>query len=842
MSPSPKPFFLHHDWEFRGHDRTWRSATVPGCVHRDLQDHGIIGDPFFGTRELELKWIEETPWHYRTSFHLDEEQLAEEHVHLVCEGLDTVAEVRVNGAVAGHSENMFTRPRFPVKHLLRTGKNRLEIEFRSPMDYIRARKHLHYLKESNDPVGGASSIRKQQCSFGWDWGPRLPSSGIYRPIYLHCWSHNYLTGVRFRQTHKRSRVHLQVTPETAFPAETGEVHVRVLFDGAVVAQRQGEGALDIPNPQLWWPAGQGEQPLYTVEISLLHEGNVISRLERKIGLRTIELIRQPDEWGESFHFRVNGRDIFSKGANWIPAHSFPSEVTPEDFLELIQSAVDANMNMLRVWGGGLYEEETFYDLCDELGVLVWQDFMFACALYPGDPHFLNLIRDEARTQIERLRHRACLALWCGNNELEWHPLWKDKEPSRLRDYGAVFNDLLPQMVARLDGVTPYWPCSPHKPETFPGQEKEGADAGDTHDWAVWHGLVPASHFEKTRHRFCSEFGMQAYPHPEAIRDYVGEGELNIFSRDFENHQKHEGGNRKIFHYLSQFYRFPAGYRALAYLSQLNQAYCVRIGVEHWRRNMPCCMGALYWQLNDCWPVASWSSIDFGHRWKALQFAARRFYAPILVSSRLEGEVYMTKGNYYHNSITGAEIYTISDDPLSRKASLGFTLFRLDGEVVREVTKEVALRYGEARSRQHLDFKKDLSLHRAEDLVGRVTLNDAQSGELLSENTIMLSVPRFMPLAPTEIECTVADQPEETSRGLLYTLTLLAPHFHHAVELSLDGLSGRFVDNYLDLFPQTPRKVQLLLPAKSSVQRKTPTSREIARALRFYSVADTAAEE
>ncbi|HZG68080.1 MAG TPA: hypothetical protein VEZ12_15155, partial [Herpetosiphonaceae bacterium] len=601
--------------------------------------------------------------------------------------------------------------RFSVHEWLRPGRNELTIHFSNPMDYIRARLELHRFAEWNDPVGGSSNIRKEHCSFGWDWGPRFATCGIYKNIGLLGWNTNRIARVDVRQRHGDGRVLLMVQPELARSDLHAQVRCRLSLGGQPVAQVEGTGALEmtVEDPQLWWPNGLGAQPLYDLEVELLHAGQVLDRRQQRIGLRTITLDRHPDQWGESFQFVVNGVPVFAKGANWIPAHSFVPSVTHDDYHNLLTSAVEANMNMLRVWGSGIYEMDDFYDLCDELGLMVWQDFMFACSLYPGDEHFLALVEQEAAYQVPRLAGRACLALWCGNHEIEQMPQEILDTPERKAAYERVFYDLLAAAVAQYDGVTPYWPSSPHNPEGYE-QGHNNERAGDSHFWDVWHARYPVKRYEEKGFRFCSEFGMQSYSSPAVAATFCPPEEMNVFGPAMENHQKNAAGNQIIFDYVSRLYRYPRDYASLAYFSQLNQAYCMRIGIEHFRRSMPRTMGALYWQLNDCWPVFSWSSLEFGGRWKALHYEARRFFAPALVSAHVPGDEKAGKGNYIVNTMHEVNIYTVYDAVDSREGTVRWTLYNLDDEILDEGHKQVALRYGESVKQVALDFGDAIARH------------------------------------------------------------------------------------------------------------------------------------
>lgn len=818
-------------WKFRDATRptAWHAAVVPGCVHRDLRRAGLIPDPFHGTNELDLQWIEHRDWEYAAAFTVGAAALAEERVELVCDGLDTLATVTLNGRVVARTDNMFIGWRWDVKPLLRRGRNVLRIRFASVGRALPKTRPEHQPKEFNDSVGRSSVFRKQPCQFGWDWGPRFVTAGIWRDLRLEAWSGNRLESVRVTQTHRADgSVLLSLAPELARPDSKVTLTGRITLDGEVIATIENRKA-EIPTPALWWPNGHGAQPLYTVEVSAADRfGREIGTWSRRIGLRTIALDRSKDKWGEAFRFVVNGRPIFAKGANWIPAHSFVAGLTRADYARDLQSATRANMNMLRIWGGGIYESEDFYDLCDELGLLVWQDFMFACTLYPGDLTFLASVRAEAEHQVRRIRHRACLALWCGNNEIEtlnWEAL--EKTPRLRRNYDAVFHRVLPTAVTTHDGVTPYWPTSPYRGE---GRNNDytikplGEKSGDTHYWDVWHARHPVKDYEKWRFRFVSEFGMQSYCSPETQATFCPPDQANVFGPVMENHQKNTAGNQIILDYVSRLYRFPKSQLALIYLSQLNQAHCMQTGVEHYRRIMPVCMGALYWQLNDCWPVASWSSIEHTGRWKALQHVARRFFAPALVSAHVPGTETAIIGNYRRSTVRQVHLYTVYDAPQAADGLLLWDLFHVDGRVIQGGQKRVTLRYGRSVKQQTLDLAKPIALHGRDHLYLRIALEI--DGTRVSEETVFLAPPRFVALPKARTEVTVRSLTPQ--RALL---TFRSDAFHHRFAFELPGLAHHSSDNFFELYPREKREVL--------VDFDQPTTKAaIARALSWQSLADT----
>lgn len=815
------------DWTFR--DATagspWRPAVLPGCVHRDLHRAGLLPDPFFADNELGLRWIEERDWEYRCRFEVADALLAGEVVELVSDGLDTVATVTLNGRVVARTDNMFQVHRWSAKHWLRAGRNELLIRFASARRYVETHRLGHRPRELSDSVGGMTRLRKQQCQFGWDWGPRFVTCGVWRDLRLEAWSGNRLAHVRVVQHHARDgSVTLRFVPELVRPDRNVRYEGTVSFGGRRIAEISNFKS-EISNPHLWWPNGQGEQPLYDIELTARDaDGRELGRWRRRIGLRTIELERKRDRAGESFRFVVNGRPIFAKGANWIPAHAFVAGLACTDYARDLRSAAAANMNMIRVWGGGVYESEDFYDLCDELGLLVWQDFMFACTRYPADQAFLDSVRAEAEQQVRRLQHRACLALWCGNNEIvQLNP--ELAKPSRARrEYDAVFRRLLPAAVAAHDGVTTYWPSSPWR-----GHDNHlpaaGERSGDTHFWDVWHARKPAQEYERWRFRFVSEFGMQSYSSPETNATFCPPEEANVFSPAMENHQKNPAGNQLILDYVSRRYRFPKSQADLIWLSQLNQAHCMQVAVGHWRRNWPHCAGALYWQLNDCWPVASWSSLEFGGRWKALHFIARRFFAPLLVTAHVPGEETTGLGNYRRSTVRFVHLHTVCDRAEAARGRLRWELRHVDGRVLRRGTKTVRLTPGEARCQLTLDFARDLASHGAANLYLRIAFE--AEGRTVSEDSVLFTAPRFLKL-PRGTDTRVA---VKMISPRLARLTFRSAAFQHRFAFELPGLEHTASDNWFELFPGVAKSVTVDLA-------RPATRAAISRGLRWRSLADT----
>jgi beta-mannosidase len=816
--------FLSESWQFQQlGKRTWLPAKVPGCVHTDLLRHRLIPDPFYSTNEHTLKWIEEADWRYRCKFNVDKRILTHDKIELVVKGLDTLATLSLNGIEIGRSQNMFIGHRIDVAHALKRKANLLEIHFHNPMTYIRSMQQPDDPREWCDPVGGSSLIRKEARSFGWDWGPRLPSSGIYLPIYLEAWSMNRIESVHVKQVHETNRVHLTVTPELATSAsKVLRFQATLSLRGALIAESH-ENQITVNAPELWWPNGLGDHPLYDLEVRLVDKDErILDVWSQKIGLRTIELDRHPDEFGESFQFKINGRTIFAKGANWIPAHSFSTEASDAIYDNLLTSACKANMNMIRVWGGGIYEKEIFYDLCDKKGLLLWHDFMFACAYYRGKKDFLDLVIRESEYQVKRIRNHASLALWCGNNELEQLPHEILKTPERKKAYDDIFYSILPDAVEKYDGSTPYWPSSPHNPDGYErGHNNEGA--GDSHFWDVWFARKPVKTYEQKKFRFCSEFGMQSFSSPEVASTYCNPEEFNIFGPSMESHQKNNAGNLIILEYIFRRYRFPTDYASLAYLSQLNQAYCMKIGVEHFRRSMPRTMGSLYWQLNDCWPVASWSSLEFGGRWKALHYEAKRFYAPALISIHIPGDETLHIGNMLRSTIHNLDVHTVYDGPSNETGIIHWSLGIVDGKEIRNGKKRVVLRYGEATKHLSFDFDREIKRYGAQSLYFRAEL--MIDDRVVSRQVEFFTAPRFINFKRSPIQSTI-----RSVKAGEFELTLKSKVFQHQVGFHFKDIRYQAEDNFIDLFPGEKRIVHI------STEKKT-TSQRLKTALKLHSLVD-----
>ncbi len=786
---------------YKQDDPTPIPATVPGCVHTDLLANGLLDDPFYRDNELKQMWIGETDWRYARTFTVAPELLTHERVLLRCHGLDTLATIRVNGVEIGTANNMFRTWEFDVKSALQAGENRIEVAFAAAMTYacqMDAEKGEWPGWVEPMRINSGAWIRKEPCNFGWDWGPKMVTSGIWRAIELVTYDTARLTDVLITQQHESGEVALtvQIAAET-FGAAPLHAAVQVLKEGAAVTATMpvvltdgaGTVTLRIPDPHLWWVNGLGEQPLYEVKVGLFDNGDgFIDTWTKRIGLRTLTLERHPDEWGESFYFACNGVPFFAKGANWIPASPYPWEPQYALYQMLISAAADVHMNMLRAWGGGVYEDDAFYALCDEYGIAIWQDFMFACGTYPTtDAEFMANVKAEATDNIKRLRHHPCMALWCGNNEIEQGmggSGWQAK--LSWDDYGLLWDKLLPELVAELAPQTAYWPGSPHTPI---GDRNDHMDptAGDTHLWGVWHGKQPFEWYHTRPDRFVSEFGFQSFPEPATVYEYTLPQDRNITSYVMEHHQRSGIGNSTIIHYLLDWFRLSTSFDGTLWLSQILQGMAMKYAVEGWRRNMPRSMGALYWQLNDMWPAPSWSSLDWKGNWKALHYMARRFFAPLLITG-VEDEV----GGTVH-------IHATNDQRVEGVGEAEYVLTTAHGEVLEHSTFPVRVTAGTTAVVGSVDVRRWLDSYSPRDLLMWVSLR--VDGAVISEDLVTFCRPKHLELAQPSITLdvhTVSDGEFDV------TLTTDAAALYVWLELA----NAKFSDNFVHLRPGAAKTIRV----------------------------------
>lgn len=613
---------------------------VPGDVHSALFAAGRIPDPYFGRNEYNLRQIADKDWLIERNFEVPEAELSGSW-YLDVDNVDTVASIRVNGQLVLESSNCFRRYRPNISKALKAGENTISVLIHSS---VKEGVRLQALQpfpvpyvEHNCPIPGGNLLRKPQCHFGWDWNIALAPLGLYGTVAIRRMAVARIEHVQTWQTHNDDgSVDLRISV-AVFADEPGILPLHIGLDGdeerldCAVSEGLTEIAhqIHVENPSLWWPHGAGEQALSELVVETPAE-----TMTKLIGFRKMELITDPDEAGARFAFRVNGREIFCKGANWIPADALFSRTSPEKTEALLQAAVDANMNMIRIWGGGFYEADWFYDMCDRMGLMVWQDFMFACNIYPSTPDFLEEVRAEVDYQVKRLSSHASIVVWCGDNELIGALTWFDETRAN-RDRYLVSYDRLNRTIetamkqANADLI--WWPSSPSPGLLNFGDAWHADGSGDMHYWSVWHENKDFSDYRNVTPRFCSEFGFQSYTSMPVIRDFATESDLNIASPVMESHQKNIGGNERIAATMFRYFRFPKDFENFVYLSQIQQGIAIQTAVDFWRSLKPHCMGTIYWQLNDTWPVASWASLDYGGRWKAMHYMARRFFQDVAVA-------------------------------------------------------------------------------------------------------------------------------------------------------------------------------------------------------------------
>ncbi|MEK3882932.1 glycoside hydrolase family 2 protein [Paenibacillus sp. PL2-23] len=809
-------------WIFKAStEEQWLPAVVPGCVHTDLHRNGQIKPPFEKTNEHDLQWIDKLDWEYQTTFDLTEDVLSKGRIEVVFEGLDTYADVTLNGQPILSTDNMFRIWRADIRKHVQASGNELHIRFRSPIkeDLPKLQKLGYNLPASNDQseLGGLGEdkvsvfARKAPYHYGWDWGPRFVTSGIWRDAYIMAWSDVRMNDLFVRQQ--------QVTAEEAVLSFELELESELAAEGLVqvtngmeqwtanVSLKPGINNVAVPavisRPKLWWSLGQGEQHLYTFSAAYIPAGSEQAAASKSVrtGLRSIRLVREKDEAGATFHFELNGVPIFAKGANHIPNDSFVTEVTKERYRHEIASAAESGMNMLRVWGGGIYEQSAFYELCDEYGILVWQDFMFACSMYPWDEAFLENVKREAEQNVKRLRNYASIALWCGNNEIDsaWQQYdeeggwgWKKGYTAEQREaiwagYERLFHEILAEAVASHHPGMDYWPSSPMIDLTGDiGQHAHPLSTeGDIHYWGVWHAVEPFDNYNKKVGRFMSEYGFQSFPEYDSVRTFADESDMELESKVMLAHQKNGNGNRLIKEYMDMYFSEPKDFASFLYMSQVQQGEAMKMAIEAHRRRMPYCMGSLYWQMNDCWPVASWAGMDYYGKWKAMQYFAKKSFAELLLSFERtdDGEL---------------RVYAVTDRPQAQEGLLRLGLHAFNGELLRK--KETAVKVEGGRSTLVYAGKEQAWLAGCE--AGNVVLvaELAQEGAAACRSEYYFAPPKNLLLAPSSLKITEVPG-SDGSRFLIAADTLAKAVWLQAEE------EGRFSDNFFDVIPGQPVEVE-----------------------------------
>lgn len=789
-------------------------AAVPGTVHTDLLSAGLIPDPYVRDQERQQEWVGRTDWVYRRTFRLTRDFLNADRIELICEGLDTLASIEINGARIAQTRNAFRTHTFQLASLLKAGENEIAVRFSAPVSTaldLQSDRFYWHTGIDQERLSGVNHLRKSQCNFGWDWGPRCATAGIWRSIQLRSYNVAALDDIHVRQvelSEQSATLHVTATAARVGEAVPAALSVTLRIGDDTVAAGSASCTADpdvnehsvhagmslhVAEPRLWWPNGMGAQPLYELVCDLLDEsGELLDRVVRRVGLRTVRLLREQDEWGEQFAFEVNGVPVFAKGANWIPADTFVTRISDDHYRYLVESAATVHMNMLRVWGGGIYESDLFYDLCDEMGILVWQDFMFACSAYPADDEaFVDSVGEEVGEAIRRLRSHPSIALWCGNNELEQiHGCIStgsqlDVLGAMSREsYTQLFDVTMADLVRRYDPERAYWPSSPHTP----GEKRADANdprAGDAHLWMVWHGRQPFEAFRDCGHRFVSEFGFQSFPEPDAVAQFTDPEERNIASRTMEYHQRSPIGNDAIIQYMLAWFRLPVGDDMVLWVSQILQGLAVTSGVEHWRRSMPQTMGTLYWQLNDCWPGPSWSGIDWQGRWKALHYMIKRAYAPLLLSAVEDPDA-------------GTVALFVSSDHGTRQwLTMEWRLWTTDGELISLGVEEVDSRVHSTTEVIELDFSEQIEQLGAENVLFFARLLDGET--LLSSTMSSFVKPKHLELKDPEIQVELLDAENGS-----YRLTANRPALWVWTEVK--GHDVSYTDRFFHLEPDIPHTV------------------------------------
>ncbi len=799
QAKTPRIHYLHEGWELINPlTNNSIAATVPGNVYTDLLAEHIIPDPFFGTNEDSVKWVAEQAWMYRTMFDLKSDQLDCEQVELVFEGLDTYTEVFLNDILILKSDNMFRSYQLDVKHRLKKGQNKLEILFRpaDSMNMIRAAQLPFLLPEKR------VHSRKAPYQFGWDWGPALPTMGIWKPIKIVGWSKAKIDNYTIHQLKVDSiqaklRLEVEVSSNINQRFRLQLQHQGKMLIEQAVQLEEGLNRLHLPfsieQPELWWPNGMGDQHLYMFELHLVHGRQLLDSCQLFTGLRHIELVTEPDHIGESFFFKVNGKPVFIKGANYIPEDSFVNQKNRNNTRKLLSDAASVHMNMIRVWGGGVYPDDHFYEIADSLGLMIWQDFMFACSMYPFDEAFLDNVRQEAMQQIKRIRKHPSLAIWCGNNEVSegfhnwgWQQSlsWTDEDEELIwQGYTSLFEKLLPDLVQEYDPQRPYWPSSPSTGWGRP----ESLLKGDVHYWGVWWGEEPFDMYEERVGRFHSEYGFQAMPHLATIEAFTFPEARYIGSEVLESHQKHPRGTRLIQTYMQHDFPLPSKLEDYVYVSQLVQAYGIQKAIHAHRRALPYCMGTLYWQLNDCWPGISWSSIDYYGRWKALHYKLKEAFNPLLISFEIRDDSLM--------------IFLVNDGIVSFQGRMGLDLKDFTGQTLFAFSEPVVV---DGQTVQLIESKQISSLLQGVDkqsvMLYTSLLNE---NRIITEASYFFSAARDLKLVPIkpELKMTVIDNHIE--------ITLYSDQLIKSLMLKSNDPNGFFKDNFFDLMPGKEKLVQFV---------------------------------
>lgn len=882
---------LNGNWELKNETgELLCPVKVPGSVISGLYASGKIAHPYYRENEYAVRELFWKDYQFVRRFTVSEELFAQEELILVCEGLDTLAQIFMNGKKIASTDNMHRTYRFPVKEYVHVGENEICIVFDSVLQFMAHYKYKENKSILYQPCGaikGNQLVRKAHSMFGWDWGPQLVDAGIWRDIYIEGNSAVRIEDVRIRQYHeengsvrirtiialsgaeafvqnrttseKLSKTNTPITTDNMLLEQTKmtgaddvvstqtKIVVTVIFaeknehDAKPVAKVVAkcvekteinpvyEAELVVQNPKLWWPNGYGQQPLYQLTVSVDCNGEQIQCDTKTIGLRTLTISQEADAWGNEFAFIINGVKIFAKGGNYIPENAVYPWIDKAQIDYLLKCCARANFNCVRVWGGGYYPSDVFYDLCDKYGLIVWQDLMYACNVYDVTDDFAATVRQETLDNVRRIRHHASLGLWCGNNEIEsaWHH-WGDfqKESMYLRaDYIKLFEDILPKAVREADDMTFYWPSSPSSGGCF--DEPDSDRRGDVHYWDVWHGQKPFSDYQKYFFRFCSEFGFQSFPCLKTVASFTEEKDRNIFSKVMESHQKNASANGKMLYYLSENFRYPKDFRSLLYVTQVLQGMAIKSGVDHWRRNRGRCMGTLYWQINDNWPVASWASIDYYGRWKALHYMAAKFYAPVAISIQktedficvyLENETFVEQNCNVSLRVRDTTFHVIKEwkTEAQAKALSACVLLKCEMDTIflNKEVKDNCADDKKAIDKCNLFFEAEVTL---------------------ADGTILTDVETFVPYKHMELpKPHFTTEVKETEES--YEITVQSDVFAPFVEMDFADADVIFSDNFFTISNERPVKIQL--EKKDILRGSFQDAADLKARLMFVSVAET----
>lgn len=803
---------LNGKWQFRKvGDKLYKEATVPGCNYLDLMANGDIPDPFIGLNEKDVYWVGETNWEYKKTFEITEEELNCDDILLTCEMLDTICDVFVNNMLAFSARNCFKAYSVSIKERLDKGENEIRILFRSPVNYVKEKYKSCPTPVNSNGQNGIVHIRKPQCHFGWDWGPVLPCSGITKEISLE-----FVNGAKIEYLFASQALNADGTAVISVRADIKEYKDYecslkvVLPDGSTLEKSGTEADFTITDPELWWTyelSGKAEQPLYEINAAVVSGGKEVDSTSKKIGIRKIELNREKDEYGRNFQFRLNGVPLFIKGTNYIPPDSFITRFTSDKLEYLIDTALFSNINMIRIWGGGYYESDEFYNLCDKKGILVWQDFQFACQAYPFfDNDFLDNVKEEVKYNVKRLCHHPSLAVWNGNNEIEdMHMAWVHMQ-KYVKWTEKFFYHILEPEIRKYDKNTPYTPGSPVGEAHNVGVESD--NVGDTHLWGVWHGLKPMNYYRKRMTRFCSEFGFESLPDMKAIEKFAKPSDYSLSSDVFKSHQKCANGNDKMIYYIASRFNLPKEFKDYVYLSQVTQNECIADATEHWRRNKGRCNGSMYWQFNDCWGVCSWSSLDYYGNYKALQYGAKHFNAPLSIS--------------IENTSDYIRVFVLNDLNENKTVDAEYEIFDFENGTLE--TNKRTLTVGAVKNSVVFDLNVPFICSEYDKKRTGIAVRLYENSALIQQKAVLFCRENELHLPKAKLKTAF----EETADGLKVTVS--SDKYARLVKVESSKSTLPFSDNFFDLLPGQKKTVTIKNDASISTT-------ELRNSITTYSLSD-----